>query len=54
MQVSTESGQAETGLTPIEELGSFLYFDTNLSEPAALRAISTPRALISATLSCSP
>ena len=25
---------AQTGLTPIEELGSFLYFDTNLSEPA--------------------
>jgi cytochrome c peroxidase len=24
---------AQTGLTPIEELGSFLYFDENLSEP---------------------
>jgi cytochrome c peroxidase len=25
---------AQTGLTPIEELGSFLYFDENLSEPS--------------------
>ena len=25
---------AQTGLTPIEELGSFLYFDENLWEPA--------------------
>jgi cytochrome c peroxidase len=25
---------AESGITPIEELGSFLYFDENLSEPA--------------------
>ena len=25
--------QAQTNLTPIEELGEFLYFDTNLSEP---------------------
>jgi cytochrome c peroxidase len=27
------SGAAETGLTPMQELGSFLYFDENLSQP---------------------
>jgi cytochrome c peroxidase len=27
-------GSAQNGLTPIEELGEFLYFDANLSEPA--------------------
>jgi cytochrome c peroxidase len=27
-------GAAQTGLAPIEELGSFLYFDENLSEPS--------------------
>ena len=27
------ASQAQTGLTPIEELGEFLYFDENLSEP---------------------
>jgi cytochrome c peroxidase len=26
-------GQAQNALTPLEELGQFLYFDTNLSEP---------------------
>lgn len=26
-------GQAQSALTPVEELGQFLYFDTNLSEP---------------------
>ena len=25
---------AQPGLTPVEELGQFLYFDENLSEPA--------------------
>jgi cytochrome c peroxidase len=28
------ASQAQTSLTPIEELGQFLYFDENLSEPA--------------------
>jgi len=27
-------GAAQTGLTPLEELGSFLYFDEDLSEPS--------------------
>ncbi len=27
-------GSAQNGLTPTEELGEFLYFDENLSEPA--------------------